>query len=59
MVFDLYLLLRHYKRMPECSFCVISDMIVIAFQQNKVIIYEVSIILNLTLKMLVSTSIPF
>ena len=32
MVFDLWLLLWQFKRMPECSFGVISDMIVIAFK---------------------------
>ena len=34
VLFDLKLLLRQYKRMPECSFCVISEMIVIAFINN-------------------------
>ena len=31
MLFDLHTLLRQYKRMPECIFGVVSDMIVIAF----------------------------
>ena len=35
VLFDLQLLLRQYKKMPECSFCVISDMTVIAFKQRK------------------------